>query len=65
MVDLHSTVWIVTVKLDPTTKTGFINFNNSTQFALAQICVKILLEQFTDVRGPVNDSSCVRKPREP
>lgn len=23
------------------------------------------LERFTDVRGPVNDSSCVRKPREP
>lgn len=26
---------------------------------------QILLERFTDVRGPVNDNSCVRKPREP
>lgn len=32
---------------------------------MAQISIKILLERFTDVRGPVNDSSCVRKPREP
>lgn len=32
---------------------------------MAQISIKILLERFTDVRGPVNDSSCLRKPREP
>lgn len=65
MVYLHSTVWIAAVKFDPMTKWGFINFNNSPQFAMAQISIKILLERFTDVRGPVNDSSCLRKPREP
>lgn len=32
---------------------------------MAQISIKILLERFRDVRGPVNDSSCLRKPREP
>lgn len=32
---------------------------------MAQISIKILLERFTDVRGPVIDSSCLRKPREP
>lgn len=49
----HPTVWIATVKFDPMAKKGFFNLNDSPQFAMAQICVKIFFEHLTDVRSQV------------
>lgn len=45
---------------------GIYLFYNSPQFAIAQIRIKMLFEHFTDARGPVYGSSCLRKtPKKP
>lgn len=61
---LHPTVWIATVKFDPTAKKRFVNLNDSPQFAMAQICVKVFFKDLTNIGSPVYGSCSVGKPRE-